>query len=280
MWSSNTRLYASASNLDVLNNEEQRVLLSSIVDRDLFLSLQLIDDDGFMAGVDKVEIVFTGLFNIFMRMVEFLKKRKQPGDTNSALCKRLGYIGKLANIKKVSGNNLLMMRFTACCDDKVLCQDIFKIKDLTWETLIEAVNTHETASRMDTATLTRDKLFKMNISNAGSSRASTPTTSRTLAIAPTQSLFVTPHLLEEASRRQKVPEWIQDRNKERTKLLDGIRNNSLLRKKNSGDRAPSQGPRNKDHVICQGCQCSGHYASECTALAPTPRSGSREPQRD
>ena len=172
------------------------------------------------------------------------------------------------------------MRFTACFDDEALRRDIFKIKDITLETLINAVNTHEAASRMDTATLTRDKLFKMNISNAGSSGASTPTTSRTLATAPTQSPFVTLHLLEEACRRQKAPEWIQDRNKERTKLVDGIRNNSVLRKKNSGDREPSQGPRNKDHVICQGCQYSGNYASECTALAPTPISGSREPQRD
>ena len=174
----------------------------------------------------------------------------------------MGYIGKLANIKEVSGNDLLMRRFIACCDDEALRRDIFKIKDLTWESLIEAVNTHDAASRMDTATLTRDKLFKMNNSNAGSSGASTPTTSRTLATAPTHSPFVTPHLLEEASRKQKGPEWIQDRNKERTNLVNGIRNNSLLRKKDSRDRAPSQGPRNRDHVICHRCQSSGHYASE------------------
>ena len=183
--------YASASN--VLNKDHQRVLLSSILDRDLFLSLQLIENDDFMAGVNKVKIVFTGLCNIFMRRVEFLKERKQPGETNSALCRSLGYLGKLANIKGVSGNNLLIMRFTACCDDEALCRDIFKIKDLTWESLIEAVNTREAASRMDTATLTRDKLFKMNISNEGSSGAPTPT-----ATAPTQSPFVTPHLLKEA----------------------------------------------------------------------------------
>ena len=98
-----------------------------------------------------------------------MKERKQPGETNSALCGRLGYLGKLANIKEVSGNDLLLMRFTACCDDKALRRDIFKIKDLTWESLIVAVNRQETASRIDTVMLTRDKLFKMNISNAGSS---------------------------------------------------------------------------------------------------------------
>ena len=126
MWSSNARLYASASNLDVLKKEDQRVLLNSILDRDLFLSLQLVDKDDFMAGVDKVKIVFTGLCNIFMRRVEFLKERKQPGETNSALCRRLGYFGKLANIKEVSGNDLLMMRFTACCDDEALRRDILR----------------------------------------------------------------------------------------------------------------------------------------------------------
>ena len=264
----------------MLNKEDQRVLVNSILDRDLFISLQLIDDDDFMASVDKVKIVFTGLCNIFMKRVGFLKERKQPWKTNSALCRRLGYLGKLANIKEVSGNDLLMLRFTACCDDKALCRDIFKIKDLTWECLIKAINTHEATASLDTATLTRGKLFKMNISNAGSSGASTPTTSRTSATAPTHSPFVTPHLLEEASRKQKGPEWIQDRNRERTKLLDGIRKGSLLRKKDSRDRAPSQGPKNRDHVICHRCQCSGHYASECTAPAPNPRSGSREPQRD
>ena len=43
-----------------------------------------------------------------------MKERKQPGEANSALCRRLGYLGKLANIKDVSGNDLLMMHFTAC----------------------------------------------------------------------------------------------------------------------------------------------------------------------
>ena len=66
-----------------------------------------------MAGVDKVKVVFNGLCNIFMRRVEFRKERKQPGETKSDVCRRLGYLGKLANIKEVSGNDLLMMRFTA-----------------------------------------------------------------------------------------------------------------------------------------------------------------------
>ena len=60
----------------MLNNEDQRVLLHSILDRDLYLSLQLMDDDGFMSGVDKVKIVFTGLCNIFMKRMKFLKDRK------------------------------------------------------------------------------------------------------------------------------------------------------------------------------------------------------------
>ena len=57
-----------------------------------------------------------------------MKERKQPGKANSALCRRLGYPGKLANIKEVSRNDLLMMLFTACCDDKALRRDVFKIK--------------------------------------------------------------------------------------------------------------------------------------------------------
>ena len=126
VWSSNARLNASARNLDVLNNEDQRVLLNSILDRDLFHSLQLIDDDGFMARVDKVKIVFTGLCKILMRRVEFLKERKQSAETNSALCRRLGHLGQLANIKEVSGNDLLIMCFTAGCSDEALHRVIFK----------------------------------------------------------------------------------------------------------------------------------------------------------
>ena len=100
--------------MDVLKNEDQRVLLHNILERDLFLSLMLVEEDGFLDGVAKVKGVFDGLCNIFMRRVEFMKERKQPGEANSALCRRLGYLGKLANIKEVSGNDLLMMRFTAC----------------------------------------------------------------------------------------------------------------------------------------------------------------------
>ena len=145
------------------------MLLYNILEREIYLSLQLKEGDGFLARVGKVKGVFDGLCNLFMRRVEFMKERKQPGETNSALCRRLGYLGKLANIKEVSGNDLLMMRFTVCWDDEALRRDIFKIKDLTCDTLIEFVNTHEAASRMDTVNLTRDKLFKLNVSNTGPS---------------------------------------------------------------------------------------------------------------
>jgi hypothetical protein len=99
MWASNARLYANASNMEVLKDDNQKVLLCNILERDLYLSLQLADGDGFLAGVDKVKGVFNGLCNLFMRRVEFMKERKQPGESNSALHRRLGYLGKLANIK-------------------------------------------------------------------------------------------------------------------------------------------------------------------------------------
>ena len=73
---------------------------------------------------------------------------------------------------------------------------------------------HEAAFRVDTVTLTGDKLFKMNISNAGTLVATTTTALRTSSVTSTPSPFVTPRLLEEASRKQKGLEWIQDRNKE------------------------------------------------------------------
>ena len=114
MWASNARLYANASNMEVLKNEDQKVLLYNILERDLYLSLLLDEGDGFLAGLAKVKGVFDGHCNLFMRRVGFMKERKQPGEANSALCRRLGYLGKLANIKDVSGNDLLMMHFTAC----------------------------------------------------------------------------------------------------------------------------------------------------------------------
>ena len=174
MWASNARLYANASNMEVLKGDDQKVLLCNILERDLYLSLQLEDGDGLLAGVDKVIGVYDGLCNLFMRRVGFMKERKQPGETNWALCRRLGYLGNLANIKEVSGNDQLMMRFTALCYDKALRWDIFKIKDLSWNSLQEAVNTHKAASRMDTVTLTRDKLFNLNVSNTRNSTSSSP----------------------------------------------------------------------------------------------------------
>ena len=53
MWSSNARLYVNASNLDVLKQEDQNVLPYSILDRDLYLSLQLSDEDDIMASVNR-----------------------------------------------------------------------------------------------------------------------------------------------------------------------------------------------------------------------------------
>ena len=169
--------------MELLKDDDQKVLLCNILERDLYLSLQLADGDGFVAGVDKVKGVFDGLCNLFMRRLEFIKERKQPGETNLALCRRLRYLGKLANIKEVFGNDLLLMRFTALCDDKTLRRDIFKMKDLSWNSLQdswqEAVNTHEAASRMDTVTLTLDKLLNLNVSNTRSSTSSSPLPART-----------------------------------------------------------------------------------------------------
>ena len=210
-----------------------------------------------------------------MRRVEFMKEKKQPGETNFALCRRLAYLAKLANVKEVSGNDLLMVRFTACCDDEALQRDIFKLKGLTWDSLIEAVNTHEAASRMDTVTLTRDKLFKMNISNTGSSATSSSAPLRTPAVTSAPSPFAQ----NARGQDQKAPEWIQDINKERSKLVDGIRSNREKRKNDEGDRAPRSRSKNKDHMICHRCKCTGHYAADCTAPAPAPRSASKEPPR-
>ena len=77
MWAVNARLNASASNMEVLKEKDQKGILYTILERDLFLSLQLGERDGFMAGV---EGVFDGLCNLFMSRVEFMKK---------ALCRRL-----------------------------------------------------------------------------------------------------------------------------------------------------------------------------------------------
>ena len=259
--------------MDVLKNEDQRVLLHNILERDLLLSLMLDERDSFMDGVAKVKQVFEGLCNIFMRRVEFMKERKQPGEANSAFCRRLGHLGKLANIREVSGNDLLMIRFTACCEDDALRRDIFKIKDLTWDSLVEAVRSHEAASRMDTVTKTRDKLFKMSVSGTGTTADPPSGTSKTPSASPAPNPFSKVHHKQD----KKGQDWIDERSKERAKHVDAIRK--------AGDFRDSRGhferpPRSKsrEHVTCHRCQCQGHFASSCTAPAPVSRPASREPQ--
>ena len=239
--------------MKVLKKEDQRVLLHNILERDLFLSLMLDEEDCFLDGVAKVKGVFDGLCNLFMRRVEFMKERKQPGEANSALCRRLGYLGKLANIKEVSGNDLLTMRFTACCEDEALRRDIFKTRDLTWDSLIEAVKTHEAASRMDTVTQTKDKLFKLNVSGTGISAASPSGTAKTANTCPTPNPFS--KVTHTQDRRGQ--EWIEERNKERKKHVDGIRNGDSFRKSRSqGDRAPRS--KSRENVTCHRCLGQGH----------------------
>ena len=172
-----------------------------------------------------------------------MKERRQPGEANSALCRRLAHLGKLANITEVSGNNLLMMRFTACCSDEALRRDIFKIKDLTWDLLIEAVKTHEAASRMDNVTQTRDKLFKLDVSGTGISAESPSGTARTPNASPSPNPFskVT------HPKDKKGQEWVEERSKERDKLVDGIRNgDSFGKSKSQGERAPRS--KSREHV--------------------------------
>ena len=72
MKASNLSLYANASNMELLKPEDQKVLLYNILERDLYLSLQLGEGDSFTAGADKVKGVFDGLCNIVIRMVEFI----------------------------------------------------------------------------------------------------------------------------------------------------------------------------------------------------------------
>ena len=248
--------------MEVLKKEDQRVLLHNILERDLFLSLMLVEEDGFLDGVAKVKGVFDGLCNIFMRRVEFMKERKQPGEANSALCRTLGHSGKLANIKEVSGNGLLMIRFTACCEDEALRRDTFKIKDLTWDLLVEAVRTHEAASRMDTVTQTRDKLFKLNVSGTGTSAGPPPGTARTLNDSPAPNPFTKVTHTQD----KKGKEWVEERSKERSKLVDGIRNGDGFRKSRSlGERAPRS--KSREHVTCHICLGQGNFASLCTAPA-------------
>jgi hypothetical protein len=98
-----------------------------------------------------------------------------------------------------------MMRFTALCDDEALRRDIFKIKELSWNSLQEAVSTHEGASRMDTVTLTRDKLFNLSVSNTRSSSSSSPLPARTPSSGPN------PFTKVSHSPDKKGQEWIQER---------------------------------------------------------------------
>ena len=113
-----------------------------------------------------------------------------------------------------------MMRFTACCEDEALRRDIFKTRDLTWDSLIEAVKTHEAASRMDTVTQTKDKLFKLNVSGTGISAASPSGTAKTVNTCPTPNPFSKVTYTQD----RRGQEWIEERNKERNKQVDGIRN--------------------------------------------------------
>ena len=53
IWTANTKLWANASNMNVLKHEDQKVLLCSILERDLYLSLNLTAGDDFMDGVTK-----------------------------------------------------------------------------------------------------------------------------------------------------------------------------------------------------------------------------------
>ena len=252
----------------MLKNEDQRVLLNNILERDLLLSLMLTEEDSFMDGVAKVKSVFDGLCNIFMRRVEFMKERKQPGEANSALCRRLGHLGKLANIKEVSGNDLLMIRFTAYCEDEALRRDIFKIKDLTWDSLVEAVKTHEAASRMDTVTQTRDKLFKMTVSGTGTAAEPLPGTSRALNASPAPNPFTKVNHKQD----KKGQEWVDERSKERSRLVDRIRNGDDFRKSRNQAEGPPRS-KSREHVRCHRCQSQGHYASSCTAPTPVTRVG-------
>ena len=104
-----------------------------------------------------------------------MKEKKQPGETNSALCRRLAYLGTLVNIEGISGKDILIIRLTASCDGEVLRRDIFKIKEMTWESMVEAVNTNEAASRMESVTTVKNKLFKLNISDSRSGGADSAT---------------------------------------------------------------------------------------------------------
>ena len=95
---------------------------------------------------------------------------------------------------------------------------------------------------MDTVTLTRDKLFKMNISNTGVSATSLSAPLRTPAVTPAPLPFAQ----NAWGQEQKGPEWIKDNNKERSKLMDGIRSDREKRKNDKGDRAPKgHGPGTK-----------------------------------
>ena len=132
---------------------------------------------------------------------------------------------------------MLMMRFTAFCNDKALRRDIFKIKGLTWDCL-----------RMDTVTSTRYKLFNMNLSNTGSSASSLSAPSRTSTTHPTPSPFAQ----NAQGQDQKDPEWIHDRNKEKSKLVGGIRSNRERRKNDEGDRAPRPRPHGLPKVPMHG----------------------------
>ena len=81
-------------------------------------------------------------------------------------------LGKLANIKHISADDLLLVHFTAMCDNEVHKKDILKIKDITWNLLKETMDQYEAASLMDSVISQKDKLFQITGSRGDDRRSS------------------------------------------------------------------------------------------------------------
>ena len=139
-----------------------------------------------------------------------------------------------------------MIRFTASCDNEVLRRDIFKIKEMTWESMVEAVNMHEAVSRMESVTTVKNKQFKLNISDSRNEPAtSTPSPFR---------------------QDTKPSNWSQDREKEKKNVVDGLRNDRERRGKESEEGRISR-PKSRERVdvTCNRCNGWGHFSYDCTA---------------